>query len=67
MSAEKKVWVGLLLVGVTAVQGVTAAGSGTSVGKHEIMGSDIRQTILPGLPSEHPRNSDFGGRIVQGE
>jgi len=57
----------LLLVGVTEVQRMTAVGSGTSVGRHEIMGSVIRLTILPGLPSVHSRSSDFGNRTVQGE
>jgi hypothetical protein len=57
----------LLLVGVTKVQGVTAVGSGTSVGRHKIVGSVIRQTILPVSTSVHSRNSDFGDRSVQGE
>jgi hypothetical protein len=61
------VWVGLLLVGVTDVQGVTAVGSGTSVGRHETIGSVIRQTILPGLPLDHSRNSDIGDRTAQGD
>jgi len=61
------VWVGLLFVGVTDVQGVTAVGSGTSVGRHEIIGSVIRQTSLTGLPSEHSKNSDIGDRTAQGE
>jgi len=60
MSAEKKVWVGMLLVGVIQVQGVTAAGSGTSVRRHEIVCSVIRKTILRESPSAHYRNSDFG-------